>query len=47
MTSLVHVATGSAKALDAPVTAKAPTALAANRNRPVRDRVTSYFTSSQ
>jgi hypothetical protein len=47
MTSLVHVATGSAKALGAPATAKTPTALATNKNRPVRDRIARYFASSQ
>ena len=36
----VHVATGSAKALGAPLMLMTPTALAATKSRPVRDRVT-------
>ena len=39
-TSLVHVATGSATALGAPVMANTPNTPAAIKSRPVRDRVT-------
>jgi hypothetical protein len=37
---LTHVAAGSAKALGAPVMANTPTALAATKSRPIRDRIT-------
>jgi hypothetical protein len=40
ITSLVHVARGSATALGALVMANTPIALAATKSRPIRDRIT-------